>query len=135
MPDVIQLVAMDNERVGRVAHHVLRRADTCRVGRIQVAVCLLSTGNDVGEFVELCFQFRITSQLKQIGGSLHDLVEVRINEPLGPTIFDFLSSQKITGSLQMLDTRLRALKCKWHQRLPLGHQPRPPEVAGHLDLR
>ena len=127
-------MALANVCVRRVAHHLLSLPGTCCVRWIQVAVPLLSASDQVCEFVKLCFQLRIASQLKQVGGSLHDLVEIRIDEPLRPMAFDFLSSQKVSGGLQMFDTGLRAFKSEWHKRRMLSHQSRTPEVAGHLDF-
>ena len=48
MSNVIKFVTVDNERVGRVAHHVLFFANPSRVRWIKVTISLLCSADEIG---------------------------------------------------------------------------------------
>ena len=134
MSDVVEFVAVDNERVRLIAHHIFRFSYAGRMRRVQISVFVLRPGNHFGQLVDLFLQFRIAAQLQQIGRAFHHLVQIGIDKPMCSMIFDFFVGQKVTSRLQVFDTRLGAFKRKRDKRLSLRLQPWAPEVTCHLDL-
>ena len=63
MANIVEFMAMDNEAVGSVSHHVLRFTNSGRVRRVKVPIFMLSSLNQFGKFVQRCFKFRVGSKL------------------------------------------------------------------------
>ena len=64
MANIVELVAVNHEGVGRVTHHVLGATHSGGVRGIKVAVFFLGPGDDPGQLIKLGFQARVLPQLE-----------------------------------------------------------------------
>ncbi len=131
---IVELVAVHDEGVGRVSHHVLVRAHSGGVRRVEIAVRFLGGCDDVDDAIELGFEFGVILQLGQVGGPFHDFVKVGIDEPVRSVALHFLARKKVGRGLEVGNARLGLLEGEGNQYLALGDEAGPPEFTLHLNL-